>query len=168
MRLPWLGCLLIVALTVAPARGVAEDDPDFCRTIREVLQASRTDFSRWRGERRPSAPFGYDAKRTLPRAFDCRIEREGGETHYTCDWEYGEDDEAAARAAADRFLEGILDCLSDKVQQVHPSREHQTGRRRTLLLIQDDAAYSAELRVSSGFLPKTSTWYVEFSANRRK
>jgi len=170
LRLPWLGCLFVASLAVvAPAKGVADDDPGFCSTIQEVLQASRTDFSRWRGKLRGSAPFGFDAERTLPRATDCRIGRESGETRYTCDWEYGEDEEAAARSAADRFLDAILDCLGDKVERVHPYRESQTERRHiTLLVIQDDAVYSAELRVSSLLLSRRSTWYVEFSANRRR
>ena len=169
MRLAWLGCLLVASLAVAPVRGAAyDDDPGFCPVIAEVLQAGRTDFNRWRGKVRGSAASVYDAKRTLPRASDCRIERGSGDTHYTCDWEYREYEEASTRAAADRFLEGILDCLGDKVERVHPYKESEPGRRQlTLLIIQDDAAYSAELRVSSGLLSTKSTWYVEFSANRR-
>ena len=169
MRLSWLGCLLAASLAVAPDQGAADDDPGFCPAIQEVLQASRTDFNRWRGKSRGSATLGYDATRALPRASDCRIERESGETHYTCDWEYAEYEEASARAAAERFLDGILDCLADKVERVHPYKESEAGRRRvTRLIIQDDAAHSAELRVSSGLFATNSTWHVEFSANRRK
>ena len=169
LRLQWLGCLFIASLAVAPAQGAADDDPEFCPTIQEVIQASRTDFNRWRGKSRGSATAGYDAERTLPRASDCRIERNAGNTRYTCDWEYGENEEAAARAAATRFLEGILDCLSDKVERVHPYPEGKTGRRQeTLLIIEDHAAYYAELRVSSGLVSQGSTWSVDFSANRRK
>ena len=169
MREPWLGCLLLASVAVVPARAAADDDPGFCPTIQEVAQASRTDFNRWRGKARPSAPFAYDAKRTLPRAADCRIERGSGEARYTCVWEYREDEEAAARAAETRFLEGILDCLGDRVQRVQPYKESTAARRQmTLLDVRDDEAYDAELRVSSGFLAKISTWYVEFSANRRK
>ena len=169
MRQPWLGCLLVASLAVVPARAAADDDPGFCPTIQEVAQASRTDFNRWRGKVRPSAPFAYDAKRTLPRASECRIEQKSGETRYTCVWEYREDEEAAARAAETRFLEGILDCLGDTVQRVQPYKERTAERRQmTLLVVQDGETYDAELRVSSGFLSKISTWYVELSANRRK
>lgn len=156
-------------MAVAPNQGAAEDDPEFCPTIHAVLQASRTDFDRWRGKSRGPATSGYDAERTLPRASDCRIERASGETHYTCEWEYREYEEASARAAADKFLEGILDCLGAKVWRVHPDKERATGRRQlTRLIIQDDAAYYAELRVSSGLSSSGSAWYVEFSANRSK
>ena len=169
LRLPRLGCLLVASLAVAPAQGAADDDPGFCPAIREVVRASRTDFNRWRGKVRGSAPLGYDATRTLPRASDCRIERESGDTHYTCDWEYAEYEEASARAAAERFLDGILDCLGDTVQRVYPYQESGTGRRRmTLLIIQDDTVHFAGLRVSSGLSSAKSAWYVEFSANRRK
>ena len=167
-RFRGLACLLLASVVLAPARAAAAD-PGFCPTIREIAHASRTDFDRWRGRVRGSAPLAYDATRTLPRAFDCRIEREAGETHYTCVWEYREDEEAAARAAEARFLEGILDCLRDSVQRVEPSTERTAERRHvTLLVVQDHGAYSAELRVSSGFRSKISTWYVEFSANRRR
>lgn len=169
LRLLRLGCVLVAALTVGPARGAADDDPGFCPAIQEVLQASRTDFNRWRGTSRGSATSSYDAERTLPRASDCRIEREPGETRYTCDWEYREDEEASARAAAARFLDGILDCLGVKVQQVHPYKESEAGRRQmTRVIVEDGAASYAELRVSSGLSSSGSAWYVEFSANRSK
>jgi len=169
LRRSWLGCLLVASLTVAPSQGAAEDDPEFCPTIHAVLQASWTDFTRWRGTSRGSARSVYEAGRTLPRASDCRIERESGDTRYTCKWEYREYEEASARAAADRFLEGILDCLGAKVWRVHPDKESTVGRRQmTRLIIQDDAAHYAELRVSSGLSSSGSAWYVEFSANRSK
>jgi hypothetical protein len=156
-------------LAAAPTRSAADDDPGFCPAIAEVLQASRTDFTRWRGKSRGSATAGYDAERTLPRASECRIERASGEARYTCEWEYREYEEASARAAADRFLDGILDCLGAKVWRVHPDKESTTGRRQTTrLIIQDDAAHYAELRVSSGLSSSGSAWYVEFSANRSK
>jgi hypothetical protein len=169
LRLSWLGCLFVASLAVAPNHGAADDDPGFCAAIAEVLRASRTDFNRWRGKSRGPATAGYDAARTLPRASDCRIERASGETRYTCDWEYREYEEASARAAAARFLEGIVDCLGDKVWRVEPYKESTTGRRQTtLLIIQDDAAHSAELRVSSGLVSSGSAWYVQFSVNRSK
>ena len=142
LRLPWLGCLLIASAAVVPAQAAAADDPGFCPTIRDVIQASRTDFTRWPGKVRGPA---------LPRASDCRIEHEYGGPHYTCEWEYGENDEATARAASTRFLEGLVECLGDKVERVHPSPESEAGRRQvTRLIIQADTAYAAELRVSSG------------------
>jgi hypothetical protein len=156
-------------LALAPTQGSAEDDPGFCAAIAEVLQASRTDFDRWRGKSRGSATSGYDAKRTLPRADDCRIERASGETRYTCAWRYREYEEASARAAAVTFLDGILECLGNDVWQVQPYQESTTGRRQTTRLItRDDAAYSAEVRVSSGLSSGGSAWYVEFSVNRSK
>ena len=169
LRFLWLGCFLVASLAVAPTQGFADDDPGFCPAIADVLQASRTDFNRWRGKSRGSATSVYDAERTLPRASECRIERASGEARYTCEWEYREYEEASARAAEARFLDGILDCLGDKVQRVQPYKESTTGRRQmTLLIIQDDAAYSVELRVSSGLISSGSAWYVEFSANRSK
>ena len=165
MRLPWLGCLLIASSAFAPAHAAADDDPGFCATIRDVVQASQTDFSRWRGKARESASSSYDATRALPRASDCRIER-SPETRYTCDWEYGENDEAAVRAAATKFLDGMLDCLGDRVQEVRPHPESKTDRwQTTVLVVKDGAASAAELRVTSG--PGNSTWHVEFSANRK-
>jgi hypothetical protein len=169
LRLPRLGCLLVSFLAVAPAHSAAEDDPGFCPAIAEVLQASRTDFNRWRGKIRGSARSVYDTERTLPRASDCRIERASGDTRYTCEWEYREYEEASARAAAERFLEGILDCLGAKVWRVHPDKESTAGRRQvTRLIVQDDPTHSAELRVSSGLSSSGSAWYVEFSAMRSK
>jgi hypothetical protein len=168
-RRSWLGGLLVASLTVAPNQGAAEDDPEFCPTIHAVLQASRTDFNRWRGKSRGSATSGYDAGRTLPRASDCRIDRASGDTRYTCEWEYREYEEASARAAAAKFLEGILDCLGAKVWRVHLDKEGATGRRQmTRLIIQDDAGSYAELRVSSGLSSSGSAWYVEFSANQSR
>jgi hypothetical protein len=89
--------------------------------------------------------------------------------HYTCEWAYDENEGGVARAAEATFLEAILDCFGNKVQAVRPAQESTTGRRQTTLLIaQDDPAHAAELRVSSERASSTSTWYVEFSANRRK
>ena len=163
----WLACLLVAFAAVAAAHA-ADDDSGFCPSIQEILKASRTDFDRWRGKARDGARFRYDATRTLPRAFDCRIERESADTRYTCEWEYRDDEEAAARAATARFLDGILDCLGDKVQQVQPYAESTAERRRTTLLIVRDDADSAELRVSSRLVSRISTWSVTFSANRRR
>ncbi|HMH51630.1 MAG TPA: hypothetical protein VK548_15440 [Candidatus Acidoferrum sp.] len=168
MRLPWLGCLLIASSAVAPAQAAADDDPGFCSTIQDVVQASRTDFIRWRGKVRDAAPASYDATRALPRASDCRIEHASPETRYTCEWEYGENDEAAVRAAATKFLDAMLDCLGDKVQEVRAHAESKTDRRQTTaLVVQGGADSGADLRVTSGLGPKNSTWYVEFSANRK-
>ena len=163
----WLACLLVAFAAVAAAHA-ADDDPGFCSSIQDVLRSSRTDFDRWRGTARDGAPFRYDATRTLPRAFDCRIERESADTRYTCEWEYRDDEEAAARAATARFLDGILECLGDKVQRVQPYAESSADRRQLTLLIVRDDAYSAEVRLSSGLVSRLSTWYVVFSANRRK
>ena len=166
LRLPWLGCLFIALVALAPA-GSAADDPGFCQDIQDVIRASRTDFSQWRGKIRESAPSTYDATHALPRATDCRVERKG-ESHYTCDWTYGEDEGGRARAAEAMFVEALLDCLGTKIQEVHASQESATGRRRmTRLVVHDDAVTLAELRVSSGLIGNTWTWYVEFSASRR-
>jgi hypothetical protein len=166
-RLLSLEWLLIALVALVSARAAAAEDPGFCQAIQDVVRASRTDFSQWRGKVRDSVPT-YDAKHALPRASDCRIERIG-DMHYTCEWAYGEDEGGVARAAEATFLEAILDCLGHEVQEVRPVQESKTGRRQTTLLVaQDDPAYSAELRVSSGRVSRTSTWYVEFSANRRK
>jgi hypothetical protein len=166
LRLLWLGCLIVAGL-VAPVPGAAEDDPGFCGAIQDVLQASRTDFSRWRGTLRGSSPPVYDAQRTLPRASDCRIESSGG-VRYTCDWEYASYEEASARAAADRFLDGIVECLGDHVLRVDPYTDGTTGRRHTTLLIQDGAASHAEVRVGSWRSAPNPAWHVEFVAGRRK
>jgi hypothetical protein len=160
------GVCLVVLAAVAPGRGHAAADPGFCDAIVEVVQAGRNDFDRWRGQSRKPAGSTYDAERTLPRADDCRIERASGETRYTCEWEYQAFEEASARAAAERFLDGILDCLGNKIWQVEPYRESATGRRQTTrLVVRDDATHSAELRISSGIVTDGSAWYVEFSAN---
>ena len=168
MRLLSLEWLLIAFVALVSARVAVAEDPGFCQTVQDVVRASRTDFSHWRGKVRDSVPT-YDAKHTLPRTSDCRIERTG-DTHYTCEWAYGEDEGGVARAAETTFLEAILDCFGNKVQEVRPAQESKAGRRQTTLLIiaQDDPGYAAELRVSSGRVSSTSTWYVEFSANRGK
>jgi hypothetical protein len=162
-----LGCFLFAFVALAPARSIA-DEPAFCHDIQAVIRASRTDFDQWQGKVRPSTPSVYDTTYTLPRATDCRIERQDG-SHYTCDWTYGEDEGGRARAAEAVFLEALLDCFGAKVGEVHPSQESEPGRRRmTRLVVHDDAATSAELRVSSGLIGNSWTWYVEFSANRRR
>jgi hypothetical protein len=166
----WLaGSVLVILAALAPGLGHATDDPGFCDAIVEVVKAGRNDFDRWRGTSRKSAGSTYDVERTLPRADDCRIERASDETRYTCEWEYENFEEASARAAAERFLDGILDCLGDKIEQVEPYRESARGRRQTTrLVVRDDATHSAELRISSGTAADGSAWYVEFSANRTR
>ena len=168
VRLARLGCLLLASLAAAPGPAAAEDDPGFCAAIHDVLRASRTDFSRWRGPAREADPSSYDATRTLPRASDCRIVRVSAHARYVCEWEYRGYEEASAQAATTRFLDGILECLGDHVQQAQPSRERGADRRdTTLLVVQDEGGRVAEVRVSSWRSAKISTWYVGFSVNPR-
>src|SRR4029077_3296768 len=139
----------IVFVALAPARAAAAADLGFCQTIQEMVRASRTDFSHWRGKVRDSAPSTYDAKQTLPRASDCRIERTG-DMHYTCEWAYDENEGGVARVAEAAFLEAILDCLGNEVQEVYPAQDGTTGRRQTTIIAQDDPPSSPEPRGARG------------------
>jgi hypothetical protein len=168
VRLARLGCLLLASLAVAPGRAAAADDPGFCAAIQDVLRASRTDFSGWRGSAREADPSSYESTRALPRASDCRIERPSVHARYVCEWEYRDYEEASARAATTLFLDGILECVGDQVQQARPSREGGAERREiTLLVIRDEGGHLAEVRVSSWRSAKFSTWYVGLSVSPR-
>ena len=148
--------LVRAADTSAVRAALAGLPPDFCPSLRSLVDAAGDGFAKVRGAERPGGEHVWAGTKLLPGASECVVFG-GTPPAYSCTLYAGDDGDNAA-ATYDRGVSALKDCLpgtwktSEKVDGTHSRTTTATGGAPKLRVVSHDVsgdAYMVELWIDA-------------------